>query len=47
MIEQKEAEKLRKFEVGGEGKEKNRSFAQRPQRTQKRIEKADSSDPKA
>jgi hypothetical protein len=35
MIEQKEAEKLRKFEMGGEGKEKNKNFTQRPQRAQR------------
>ncbi len=33
MIEQKEAEKLRKFDAGGEGKEKDRNFTQRAQRT--------------
>jgi hypothetical protein len=46
MIEQKEAEKLRKFENGGEGREKNRNSTQRAQRTQRsrrREEKADSS----
>jgi hypothetical protein len=32
MIEQKEAEKLKKFETGGEGKEKNKSFTQRKRR---------------
>jgi 16S rRNA U516 pseudouridylate synthase RsuA-like enzyme len=34
MIEQKEAEKLRKFEVGEAGKEKGRNFTQRAQRPQ-------------
>jgi len=32
MIEQKEAEKLRKFETGGEGKEKNKSFTESKRR---------------
>jgi DNA-binding response OmpR family regulator len=35
MIEQKEAEKLRKFDVGGDGKEKNTNLMQRAQRTQR------------
>ncbi len=35
LIEQKEAEKLRKFEKDGEGKEKNKNFTQRAQRTQR------------
>jgi pseudouridine synthase len=46
MIEQKEAEKLGKFEKSGEGKGKNKNLtqrAQRTQRTQRREEKADSS----
>ncbi len=45
MIEQKEAEKLKKFE-GGEGKERNKNLTQRAQRTQRarrREEKTDSS----
>ncbi len=47
MIEQKEADKLRKFEKCGEGKEKNKNLTQRAQsaqRTQRRNQrKADSS----
>jgi len=36
MIEQRDAEKLRKFEKGPEGKEeRKRTFAQRPQRAQR------------
>jgi 23S rRNA pseudouridine2605 synthase len=50
MVEQKEAEKLRKFEKGEEGKGKNKNLTQRAprtQRTQRREEKADSSGLKA
>ena len=44
LIEQKEAEKLRKFEKSGQGNgERNKNLTQRAQRTQKREEKADSS----
>jgi 23S rRNA pseudouridine2605 synthase len=46
MIEPKEAEKLRKFEKGEEGKGKSKNLTQRAPRTQKtqrREEKADSS----
>jgi 23S rRNA pseudouridine2605 synthase len=40
MIEQKEAEKLRKFETGADGKEKNKNFTQRSHRTERREERA-------
>jgi protein required for attachment to host cells len=53
MIEQKDAEKLGKFDRAGEGKEKNKNLTQRAERTprpgrgkrraQRREEKADSS----
>ena len=44
MIEQKEAEKLRKFEKNGHGNgERNKNLTQRAQRTQRREEKAASS----
>jgi pseudouridine synthase len=46
MIEQKEAEKLRKFEKSGEGREKSKNLtqsSQRAQRARRREEKADSS----
>jgi hypothetical protein len=46
MIEQKEAEKLQKFEKSAEAKGKNHNLRQRAgrtQRTQRREEKADSS----
>jgi hypothetical protein len=40
LIEQREAEKLRKFEKGTERKEeRNRDFRRRPQRTQRRGRK--------
>jgi len=45
MIEQKEAEKLGKFEKSGEGKQEGRgNFRQRPQRTQRRGRKNRSED---
>src|SRR6266480_2664888 len=44
LLEQKEAEKLRKFEKGGQGNgERNKNLTQRAQRTQRREEKAASS----